>query len=93
MRKPYRCLCSFAMTAALASTVVLTGCAARASYRVYDPEHEDYHRWDDHEASFYVQWENETRREHRDFDKRDRDDQKLYWSWRHSRDDKDHDKH
>lgn len=92
MRHLYRCFCSLALTAALASIVGLSGCAARASYRVYDPDHEDYHRWDDHEASFYVQWENETRREHRDFDKRDRDDQKQYWTWRHGRSDKDHDK-
>lgn len=93
MRKLSLCLCSLALTAALASTVVLTGCAARASYRVYDPDHEDYHRWDDHEASFYVQWENETRRDHRDFDKRDHDDQKQYWTWRHGHEDKDHDRH
>ena len=93
MRNLSRCLCSLALTATLASIVVLTGCAAHASYRVYDPDHEDYHRWDDHETGFYVQWESETRREHRDFDKRDGDDQKQYWTWRHGRPEKDHDKH
>jgi hypothetical protein len=93
MRNLSRYFCSLALAAALASPVVLTNCAARASYRVYDPDHEDYHRWDDHETNFYVQWESETRREHRDFDKRDRDDQKQYWTWRHGHEDKDRDKH
>ena len=78
-----RCLCSVALAAALASPVVITGCAAHAGYRVYDPDHEDYHRWDDREVRFYGQWENETHREHRDFDKRNRDEQKEHWNWRH----------
>jgi hypothetical protein len=81
------------LTAALISQVAITGCAARASYRVYDPYYNDYHRWDGHEAGFYLQWEGETHREHRDFDKREKDEQNEYWTWRHSRSDKDHDKH
>jgi len=93
MRPSCRCVGSLLLTAALISPAMITGCAARASYRVYDPDYHDYHRWDDHEATFYLQWEGESHREHRDFDKRDRDEQRQYWHWRHDRSDKDHDKH
>jgi hypothetical protein len=88
-----RLISSLILAVALISQIAITGCAARASYRVYDPYYNDYHRWDDHEAGFYVQWEAETRREHRDFDKREKDEQKDYWAWRHRRSDKDRDKH
>ncbi|MGH9714026.1 MAG: hypothetical protein ACRD5M_12085 [Candidatus Acidiferrales bacterium] len=93
MRYSYRFARSLLLAAALISPAVMAGCAAHASYRVYDPHHQDYHRWDDHEARFYVQWEGETHREHRDFDKRDERDQKEYWDWRHNHSDYDHDKH
>jgi len=58
---------------------VIAGCAAR----VYDNDHDDYHRWNHDETVFYVQWERETHRDHRDFRKRDSDEQKEYWNWRH----------
>ena len=93
MSLTYRLISSLLLAAAPISQIAITGCAARASYRVYDPYYNDYHRWDDHEAGFYVQWEGETRREHRDLDKREKDEQQEYWTWRHSRADKDHDKH
>jgi hypothetical protein len=75
------------------SAAMSTGCVARASYRVYDPYYSDYHRCDDHVSTFYLQWEGETRRDHRDFDKRDKDEQKDYWTWRHIRSEKEQDKH
>lgn len=84
MRYSYPFIRSLLLAAALISPVVIGGCAAHASYRMYDPYHEDYHPWDNHETNFYVQWEGETHREHRDFDKRGKDDQKEYWNWRHS---------
>lgn len=93
MRHHHHILKPLLLAALLSSPVAIGGCAAHASYRVYDPYHEDYHRWDDHETSFYFQWEGETYRDHRDFDKRDKDEQKEYWNWRHSRPANDHDKH
>ena len=39
---------------------------------------------------YYQQWENENQREHRDFRQRSPDEQKEYWSWRHSYPDHDH---
>jgi len=70
--------------AALSAPAVITGCAEHNTYRVYDRDHDDYHRWDQHEIVFYSQWEHETHRDHRDFDKRDESEQKEYWNWRHS---------
>jgi hypothetical protein len=69
---------------ALFSPVLFTGCAVHASYRTYDPAYGDYHVWDDGERGYYTRWEVETHREHRDFRKRNAEDQKQYWAWRHN---------
>jgi len=84
MRHAYRILNSLLLAAVLISPAAITGCAARASYRVYDPYYEDYHDWDHHEVVYYNQWEHDTHRDHRDFNKRDKDEQKQYWDWRHN---------
>jgi hypothetical protein len=75
----------------LLSPVVFSGCAARVTYRAYDPEYRDYHAWDGVELGFYQNWESETHRDHRDFRKRNREEQKEYFEWRHHHDDKHHD--
>jgi hypothetical protein len=67
---------------ALVSTTV--GCARPA---IYDPYYHDYHHWDSHEVVYYQRWEVETRREHRDFERRGDDEHKEYWTWRHSHED------
>jgi hypothetical protein len=84
MRQAHRLLSSLLLAAALISPLAITGCAARASYRVYDPYYNDYHTWDHGEVVYYQRWENESHRHHRDFNKRDKDEQKEYWNWRHS---------
>jgi hypothetical protein len=71
------------LTLALLSPVMISGCAARASYTVYDPYYRDNHVWDNNEVVYYQRWETETHREHRDFKKRKADEQKEYWDWRH----------
>jgi hypothetical protein len=94
MKIPYRPLISFALAAALALPITISGCAARvdAGYRYHDRDHDDYHVWNNDEVVYYGQWENETRRDHKEFRKRDANDQKEYWNWRHNRDhDHDHD--
>lgn len=83
MRHALRFGSSLLLAAVLISPVAISGCAERASYRVYDHDHDDYHRWNHHETTFYFQWETETHREHRDFDKRHDDEQREYWKWRH----------
>lgn len=60
------------------------GCAARVSYRAYDPAYGDYHVWDDRERGYYNQWVVETHRPNRDYRKLNRNDQAAYWKWRHT---------
>jgi len=74
---------SILLSAALLSPVLFTGCSVHASYRTYDPAYGDYHVWDNAEVGYYSRWEVETHRDHRDFRKRNADEQKEYWAWRH----------
>jgi hypothetical protein len=90
MRRMHGSLNLLVLASALISPVMLDGSAARASYHTYDPYYTDYHRWDDHETTYYVQWEAETHREHPDFEKRDKNEQKEYWDWRHNHSDDGH---
>jgi hypothetical protein len=72
-------------------STVLAGCLACAAWpnlgctvhaRYYDSYHHDYHDWNG-EVGYYSRWETETHRDHVDFKKRNKDDQKAYWDWRH----------
>lgn len=84
---------SLLLALAIAVPLATTGCAEHHYYRAYDPAHNDYHNWDNAEAGFYVQWETETHRDHRDFRKRNNEEQQEYWKWRHDHSDHDHDRH
>jgi hypothetical protein len=77
-------LISFVMITALASPAMIAGCSGHAEYRVYDPYYHDYHVWNNDEVVYYQRWEHDTHRDHRDFRKRSPDEQKEYWTWRHS---------
>lgn len=88
MSRGYRCLCTLLLAGAIASPMLISGCAAHAEYRVYDPYYSDYHVWNNDEVVYYGRWENETHREHKEFKKRNHDEQKEYWTWRHSHEDK-----
>jgi len=80
----------FLAVAFLFSTITM-GCAVRGSYRVYDPEYHDYHRWNHSEVVYYQRWEVETHRRDEDFRRRSRDEQNEYWNWRHHHEgDRDH---
>lgn len=91
LTKLWRGCGSLAMVGAFAGVTLISGCAAHARYRVYDPDYHDYHQWDRGERGYYVRWEDETHRHHRDFRDRDRHEQEEYWEWRH-RHDRDHDR-
>ena len=65
---------------ALFWTMAFNGC----SNRTYDTTYHDYHAWDSNEESSYQRWEAETHRDHQDFAKRNADEQKEYWTWRHN---------
>jgi len=72
------------LAAAFCASAVVTGCAVHASYRTYDPAYGDYHVWNDAEVGYYTRWEGETHRDHVDFRRRNAEEQKQYWAWRHS---------
>jgi hypothetical protein len=65
----------------LAAPAVLSSCE---EHRGYDVAYYDGHAWNDTEEGFYVKWEGDTHRDHRDFNQRSADEQKEYWSWRQS---------
>jgi hypothetical protein len=90
MSRTHRAIASLLFAGALFVPVVFSGCAAHASYRVYDSGHEDYHVWDGNEGVYYQRWEVETHRDHRDFNRRNGDEQKEYWNWRHGHNDDKH---
>jgi len=72
---------------------ILTSCAEHHYYRAYDPYHNDYHAWDNHETVYYQRWALETHHDpHHNYRKLNHDEQKQYWNWRHQHDhDHDHD--
>jgi hypothetical protein len=78
-----RFLSTFVLAAALACSVA--ACGHPHYYRVYDPYYSDYHVWNDQEIVYYHQWARERHYdENRDFRKLPPDQQKDYWTWRHS---------
>jgi len=81
---------SFGVLALGAALLSSAGCGGPHYYRAYDPYYGDYHRWDAHEDVYYHQWEGDTHRDHREFRDRKADEQKEYYTWRHSHHDDDH---
>jgi hypothetical protein len=63
--------------------VIAAGCGPHV-YRVYDPYYTDYHVWDGHERGYYNQWIIETNHPHRDYRRLSADEQRQYWTWRHT---------
>jgi hypothetical protein len=93
MHKRTRFLSSWFLAAVLALSVAGMACG-HPHYRVYDPYYSDYHVWNDDEVVYYRQWARENHRdEHRDFRRLPPEEQKEYWTWRHSHGDRDHDRH
>jgi hypothetical protein len=83
-----RFLSALVISFALAAPAVVTGCA---THRVYDPAYNDYHAWNSQESGIYVRWESDTHREHREFNRRPADEQKVYWTYRHGQSNGGHD--
>lgn len=82
---------SWFLAAALTLSVVGTACAHHHYYRVYDPYYSDYHVWNHDEDAYYHTWARENHQdENRDFRKLPPEEQKEYWTWRHSHGDHDH---
>ncbi|HUL14607.1 MAG TPA: hypothetical protein VLV88_01325 [Terriglobales bacterium] len=83
-----RIILTLAVASSLITPLAMTGCAVRARY--YDVDHHDYHRWNHDEDRFYVQWESDTHRQHRDFKDRSQQEQQAYWDWRHEHEQNQH---
>lgn len=63
--------------------VFAMGCAARVSYRTYDPYYHDYHVWSDVEVPYYNTWIVDTHRPHVEYGHLHERDREEYWRWRH----------
>ena len=63
---------------------LLAGCAEHRrtyAYGTYGPS----------ETVYYSNWETETHRQHRDYERRRKAEQRQYWEWRKQHHDHDHD--
>ena len=69
--------------AALSIAPLLTGCTVHARY--YDPYYHDYHPASG-EVVYYNQWERDSHHDHVELKKRNKEEQKEYWDWRHKQD-------
>jgi hypothetical protein len=73
------------LAGAMTSFVAGVACGGHHYYRVYDPYYSDYHVWNNDEVVYYQTWSRETHRdEHRDFRHIPPEEQKEYWTWRHT---------
>jgi hypothetical protein len=89
--KKSRFLRSWILAASLACSGFGIACAHHHYYRVYDPYYNDYHVWNDQVVVYYHQWAQEHHYdENRDFRHLPPEQQKDYWTWRHSHGDHDH---
>jgi hypothetical protein len=89
MRSKSRFLNSLLLAATLACSAGIA--CAHHYYRVYDPYYSDYHVWNSEEITYYHTWAHENHYdEHRDFRSLPPEQQKQYWTWRHSHGDQDH---
>jgi hypothetical protein len=89
MDRKSRFISSVFLAGALASVALGTACGGHHYYRAYDPYYSDYHVWDHNEVVYYNQWAAENHRDpHRDFRKLRPEEQKEYWTWRHSHGDR-----
>ncbi|HEX3661458.1 MAG TPA: hypothetical protein VHU89_08495 [Acidobacteriaceae bacterium] len=76
------------IAAVFCAPLLTTGCAEHRHvyYDSYTNQQYPYAEENPH----YRDWESQTHRNHEDFNKRSKDDQKAYWDWR-NKNDKGHD--
>lgn len=56
----------------------------REQRRVYDPDHKDYHNWDQREDGVYRHWLEGRHEAYVDYNRLRHKQQRAYWNWRHS---------
>jgi hypothetical protein len=80
----WRFLSSWVLGVVLVGSLTIMACGPREE-RVYDIDHRDYHTWNREEAAHYNQWAAEKHRDpNRDFRRLPPDEQREYWTWRHT---------
>jgi hypothetical protein len=85
MQRADRYIASFFLTISLATPVVVIAAPAPQEDRgVYDRDHKDYHKWNDHENEYWHRYLNEQHRKDHEFTKANKKEQEDYWNWRHS---------
>jgi hypothetical protein len=104
MHRGYRYLfSSFFLTAALAVPTAMSAAARQQDNgrqeenhrddkdrnRFYDPDHKDYHNWNDNEDHSYRLYLGERHKEYRPFAEVKQKEQRAYWKWRHRHPDHD----
>ena len=73
---------SSVLTLAAGLATMGAGCAVHARY--YDPVYSDYHPWRGPEVGYYNQWLVETHHPHVEYRRLRPEEQRNYWTWRHS---------
>lgn len=92
MRNHSRRLASLLIAAVSFGLLGISGCAARGTIRVYDPDDGEYRNWNRTEVRYYQEWEVDTHRDDEAYERRSPDEQREYWRWRHDHHhDRDHD--
>jgi hypothetical protein len=81
MKSAHRFMASLLLTGALVAPVAVV--ASPAAQDVYDREHKDHHKWDDHENEAWRRFLAENHRKEHEFAKANRHEQQEYWNWRH----------
>ena len=76
--------------ALIAPMALITNAAPQGvTLRFYDRDHKDYHNWDDREVHSYGVYRTDHPRYNANFAKNKRNQQRDYWTWRHSHPDRD----
>jgi hypothetical protein len=93
MHRVDRFICSLFLAAAIVAPALLVAEAkaqeAAVQVRVYDRDHHDYHNWDDREDRAYRRYLVKQHRSYREYNRQHHGVQRQYWTWRHSRPDRD----
>jgi hypothetical protein len=87
MRFAQRTIAALFLTAALAAPVAIMAAPAPqetgVTVRVYDRDHHMYHNWDDNENRAWGVYLVNNHRQHYEYVRASRRDQRNYWNWRH----------
>ncbi len=75
------------IVAATLASAVLGGAGCVARVRLFDADHQDYHRWDGREDRAYRRYLSERHEEYRGVSSLSDEDQRNYWRWRHTHQD------